>query len=285
MFDAELFCANISKLRRDADMTQSELADKLNITRQAVSRYEKGDSFPDISVLVKIAEIFGISIDELIGAGAPTEGESEILKSAALGKDMRSCKCELCDLENIAPLLKPSVLDRAVAGFAAQGIDLSHLTSLIGYMSDSGFWRLLEDASFETIDEDLLEKLLPFLNFTSKVSIFEKILRGEIDWHFLSKLMKYIKISDSILEAAVIDGVLDEAVLKLKREFDQKRSETMKKCASCGEDSPAETVFCPVCGARFPSNEWYRRHISYPALSSRPEKNTKREHSKKVHPF
>ena len=122
-------------------------------------------------------------------------------------------------------------------------------------MSDSGFWRLLEDASFETIDEDLLEKLLPFLNFTSKVSIFEKILRGEIDWHFLSKLMKYIKISDSILEAAVIDGVLDEAVLKLKREFDQKRSETMKKCASCGEDSPAETVFCPVCGARFPSNE------------------------------
>lgn len=168
---------------------------------------------------------------------------------------MRTCKCELCDLENIAPLLKPSVLDRAVAGFAAQGIDLSHLTSLIGYMSDSGFWRLLEDASFETIDEDLLEKLLPFLNFTSKVSIFEKILRGEIDWHFLSKLMKYIKISDSILEAAVIDGVLDEAVLKLKREFDQKRSETMKKCASCGEDSPAETVFCPVCGARFSSNE------------------------------
>lgn len=44
MFDAELFCANISKLRRDADMTQSELADKLNITRQAVSRYEKGVS-------------------------------------------------------------------------------------------------------------------------------------------------------------------------------------------------------------------------------------------------
>lgn len=74
MFDAELFCANISKLRRDADMTQSELADKLNITRQAVSRYEKGDSFPDISVLVKIAEIFGISIDELIGAGCPHRG-------------------------------------------------------------------------------------------------------------------------------------------------------------------------------------------------------------------
>lgn len=254
MFDADLFCANISKLRRSADMTQSELADKLNITRQAVSRYEKGDSFPDISVLVKIAEIFEISIDELIGAGAPTEGESEILKSAALGKEMNPCKCEIKDLENVAPLLKPSALDRAVVGFAGQGIDLSHLVSLIGYMSDSGFWKLLDDASFEKIDEELLEKLLPFLNFTSKVSIFEKILRGEIDWHFLTVLMKHIKISDSIIEAAVIDGVLDEEVLNLKREFEQKRSETMKKCISCGEASPAETVFCPVCGVRFPAN-------------------------------
>ena len=58
MFDANLFCENLSRLRRCADMTQSELADRLNLTRQAVSRYEKGDSFPDISILVKIAEIF-----------------------------------------------------------------------------------------------------------------------------------------------------------------------------------------------------------------------------------
>ena len=81
MFDADLFCANLSTLRRNADMTQSELADRLNLTRQAFSRYEKGDSFPDISILVKIAEIFDITIDELIGAGTPTEGEQEILKN------------------------------------------------------------------------------------------------------------------------------------------------------------------------------------------------------------
>ena len=114
MFDADLFCANLSILRRNADMTQSELADRLNLTRQAVSRYEKGDSFPDISILVKIAEIFGITIDELIGAGSPTEGEQELLKSAALGRDLRTCHCNVQELENIAPFLKPSVLDRAM---------------------------------------------------------------------------------------------------------------------------------------------------------------------------
>ena len=254
MFDADLFCANLSTLRRNADMTQSELADKLSLTRQAISRYEKGDSFPDISILVKIAEIFNISIDELIGAGAPTDGEQELLKNAALGEDLRVCHCSLRELENIAPFLKPSVLDRAIRGFASQGIDVSNLAHLFSYMSDRGFWELLESSDFMTIDTSLLEKLLPFMNFSAKTAIFEKILRGEIDWHFLSVLMKYVRISDSVIEAAVIDGVLDEGVLTLVREFHENRVKSMKKCASCGEFSPPETQFCLFCGTRFPKN-------------------------------
>ena len=253
MFDADLFCANLSMLRRNADMTQSELADKLNLTRQAVSRYEKGDSFPDISILVKIAEIFNISIDDLIGAGAPTEGEQELLKNAALGKDVKSCHCNIHELENIAPFLKPSILDRAIQGFAEQGIDISNLASLFSYMSDRGFWELLGASDFQTIDTVLLEKMIPFMNFSAKLSIFDKIIRGEIDWHFLSVLMKYIRVSDSVIEAAVIDGVLDEGVLVLLREFHEKRSQSMKKCDSCGEISPPETKFCLFCGTRFPN--------------------------------
>ena len=254
MFDADLFCANLSTLRRNADMTQSELADKLNLTRQAISRYEKGDSFPDISILVKIAEIFNLSIDELIGAGAPTDGEQELLKNAALGKDLRSCHCNIHELENIAPLLKPSALDRAIQGFASQGIDISNLASLFSYMSDRGFWKLLENSDYQTIDTALLEKMLPFMNFSAKISLFDKIIRGELDWHFLTVLMKYVRISDSVIEAAVIDGVLDEGVLTLVREFHENRFKSMKKCESCGEFSPPDTLFCMFCGKRFPKN-------------------------------
>ena len=254
MFDADLFCANLSTLRRNADMTQSELADKLNLTRQAISRYEKGDSFPDISILVKIAEIFNLSIDELIGAGAPTDGEQELLKNAALGKDLKGCHCNIHELENIAPLLKPSVLDRAIQGFASQGIDISNLASLFSYMSDRGFWELLENSDYQTIDTALLEKMLPFMNFSAKISLFDKIIRGELDWHFLTVLMKYVRISDSVIEAAVIDGVLDEGVLTLVREFHENRFKSMKKCESCGEFSPPETLFCMFCGKRFAKN-------------------------------
>ena len=255
MFDADLFCANLSTLRRNADMTQSELADKLNLTRQAVSRYEKGDSFPDISILVKIAEIFGITIDELIGAGTPTEGEQQILKNAALGKDIGKCQYNIQELENLAPFLKPSVLDRAVQGFASQGIDISNFVSLFSYMSDRGFWELLNNSDFNRLDESLLEKMMPFMNFSAKLSIFDKIIHGEIDWHFLSVLMNHIRISDAILETAVIDGVLDEGVLTLLRDFHEERFKSMKKCPACGEFSPPQTVFCISCGAQFPRSE------------------------------
>ncbi len=46
MFDTRKFGAFLARLRKNADMTQSELADKLNLTRQAISKYERGDSFP-----------------------------------------------------------------------------------------------------------------------------------------------------------------------------------------------------------------------------------------------
>ena len=156
------------------------------------------------------------------------------------------------ELENIAPFLKPSVLDRAVQGFAAQGIDISNFVSLFSYMSDKGFWELLSTTDFKQIDEALLEKMLPFLNFSAKLSIFDKIIHGEIDWHFLSVLLQHVRISDAILETAVIDGVLDEGVLTLLRDFHEERYKNMKKCPFCGERSPADTVFCLSCGAKFP---------------------------------
>ncbi len=57
---------NIRKARIDKGMTQDELAEKLNVTRQAVSNWERGKTQPDIETLGKMAEIFGMSVEELI---------------------------------------------------------------------------------------------------------------------------------------------------------------------------------------------------------------------------
>ena len=58
----------IAELRKKANMTQQELADRLNISNKAVSKWERGGSSPDIETIPKLAEIFGITSEELLNA-------------------------------------------------------------------------------------------------------------------------------------------------------------------------------------------------------------------------
>ncbi len=57
---------NIALLRQANGMTQSELAEKLNYSDKAVSKWERAESMPDISVLVEIASLFSVSLDTLV---------------------------------------------------------------------------------------------------------------------------------------------------------------------------------------------------------------------------
>ena len=58
---------NIKKLRKNADMTQEELAEMLSISSQAVSRWETDSAMPDIALLPSLCNIFQVSSDELLG--------------------------------------------------------------------------------------------------------------------------------------------------------------------------------------------------------------------------
>ncbi len=58
---------NIANLRKENSITQEQLASALNVTNQAVSKWESGKCYPDIELLPDIAEFFGVSIDKLIG--------------------------------------------------------------------------------------------------------------------------------------------------------------------------------------------------------------------------
>lgn len=58
---------NITELRLLNNMTQIELAEKLNYSDKTISKWERAESTPDISVLVEIADLFGVSLDYLAG--------------------------------------------------------------------------------------------------------------------------------------------------------------------------------------------------------------------------
>lgn len=74
---------NICELRKAAELTQEALANKLGVSYQAVSKWENGLSCPDITLLPKLAEIFGVSIDTLFGIEnkAPAYAETAIEKN------------------------------------------------------------------------------------------------------------------------------------------------------------------------------------------------------------
>lgn len=228
MFDTVKFGKALSTLRKEADMTQNEVADKLNLSRQAISKYERGETFPDISVLVMIAELFNVTLDELINFGEPTKGESSILKNVANGNADVVAE-NISDVVNLAPLLKPSVLARLSQKFGEQGIDISDIVILAEYLNDETVMKLVENASFDEIGEELLEKFIPMLNVRSKEAIFQKILDGEMDWHFIKVLLPYAEYIRTQIEAAVVAGVLPwEALNLLNDYFDQKRERWMR---------------------------------------------------------
>ena len=60
-----IIAKNIQECRNACGLTQLELAEKLNYSDKAVSKWERGESLPDISVLKKMSEIFGVSLDYL----------------------------------------------------------------------------------------------------------------------------------------------------------------------------------------------------------------------------
>ena len=64
----EIIARNIVNLRRKNGMTQLELAEKLNYTDKAVSKWERGESIPDVAVLKTIADLFGVTVDYLLTA-------------------------------------------------------------------------------------------------------------------------------------------------------------------------------------------------------------------------
>ena len=56
----------IKQLRKFSGMTQEQLAEKLNISRQALSKWENGTSMPDVESVVRISMLFQISLEELL---------------------------------------------------------------------------------------------------------------------------------------------------------------------------------------------------------------------------
>ena len=78
-----MFAENLVALRKVHAMSQEELAERIGVSRQTLSKYETGESLPDIEKCKALADVFGITVDDLIcyeksagmGLGIPPKGK------------------------------------------------------------------------------------------------------------------------------------------------------------------------------------------------------------------
>ena len=65
----------INQLRKLSGMTQEQLAEKLNVSRQTISKWESDSTSPDLESIVKISRIFHVSLDDLLKEGEAADGK------------------------------------------------------------------------------------------------------------------------------------------------------------------------------------------------------------------
>lgn len=63
----ETFGQRLARLRKEKELTQNDIADKVGVTSQAISKWENDLASPDIDMLIHLSDIFSISLDELLG--------------------------------------------------------------------------------------------------------------------------------------------------------------------------------------------------------------------------
>lgn len=87
----QTFGSMVAQLRKEKEMTQVDLAEKMGVTDKAVSKWERDLSFPDVNTLPKLAEIFNVTVDELMQVKTDTkenrtnENISDIINIALKG--------------------------------------------------------------------------------------------------------------------------------------------------------------------------------------------------------
>ena len=104
-----IIAANISALRKEKKLTQLELAEKLNYSDKAVSKWERGESLPGIDVLCEMCSLFGVTLD-CITSSIYADAEKADLPTTAVEPSDAKPKKNRADYRLVVPLLSISGL-------------------------------------------------------------------------------------------------------------------------------------------------------------------------------
>lgn len=216
----------ITRLRKVRNLSQSELAEMLNVTHQAVSKWERGESLPDVTLLVPLATVLGVSVDALLKGGengeaadagtaaatssglwqrarallaaetkevrepAPETGPDQTPSEAAAASRVRRGGPTREDVLALAPFVPAAVLARMVEAVITQ-LDWDTLGELAPFMSPDSLGSMLARLGSDAPDEVIVE-LAPFLPASALTELVKSRSDGALDWNMLVELAPFL---------------------------------------------------------------------------------------------
>lgn len=193
MFDINKIGKKISSLRKEKGLTQMELADRLCISFQAVSNWERGNTMPDISKLPELAEIFGVSIEDILG----DERKAKIVKDIAEGQTPDDVKVE--DLADIAPILNDEQFKQTYEQTKQNGneeLSLETILSIAPFLDSDVLTEMITNCSKHGFTLSQAAALVPFLDEKGLSQVVSNLTDGDASIEELASIAPFLNEND-----------------------------------------------------------------------------------------
>jgi len=214
-------------MRLSNGLTQLNVADRLGVTPQAVSKWERYESMPDITLLPELAKIYGVTVEDIITAGEAGQDNdiSDIMRALNTFMDERVFDKVLCEFKKAKSICELRIpLDILMAMNARQKDILLELIlamdgyalvtdDIIQYLNTAQrakfIMRAANDGDYET-----LETLIPFMSRNVRTDVVRLLLeRGQYD--FLEEMLLFLNHGQrEMVVRYFIDNGLDSDVLE-----------------------------------------------------------------------
>ncbi len=148
----------IKEARTKKNMTQLELADRMGVSYQAVSNWERGNSMPDIAKIPDLARQLDLDIKELLG-----DEDGQVTEAVRKTIDEPEAALSAEELAEVAPILPPEDLkEKTEKTVQNDKIDLKALIPLAPFLDDEYMEELIGSADLSDLDD--IFALAPFLS-------------------------------------------------------------------------------------------------------------------------
>ncbi|WP_437131334.1 helix-turn-helix domain-containing protein [Peptostreptococcus russellii] len=136
------FGNQIKEIRLSNNLTQEQMAKKLNVSRQAVSNWENNKNLPDLEMIITISNIFSLSLDNLILGGSEDMNNmtEKLIKD---GSELRKIKLNLIMISIATGLLIVGILLIALKGMTVEYIDAQGILHENFFLLPIGFLAII----------------------------------------------------------------------------------------------------------------------------------------------